>query len=64
MSRQDQNLAKSVINWPPGSGSESQDYGCADPIPIRKKYLRICNTDKKTPITFLVFFLTLFDTLV
>ena len=24
-------LARSVINWPPGSGSVIQDYGYADP---------------------------------
>ncbi len=30
-------MVGSVINWPPGSGSVSEDYGSADPDP---KYLR------------------------
>jgi hypothetical protein len=31
-------VSGSVINWPPGSGSISQDYGSADPGPEKNNY--------------------------
>jgi hypothetical protein len=37
MSRLDPDPAGSVFNWPPGSVSVSQDYGCSDPEPDQKE---------------------------
>ncbi len=45
MTRLNPELAVSVINWPPGSGSAIQDYGSTDLAPDPKFFLRIPKTE-------------------